>query len=78
MTAPIDLAVFDGPLLVPGLARWLGVDTDTPPQEDTDTLATVTELTARIADLEQQIAAGRERNHRLRAAGYIDRTGLEA
>jgi hypothetical protein len=39
MTAPVDLAAFDGPLIFPGLRRLLGVDTDTPPDLDIDALA---------------------------------------
>jgi hypothetical protein len=83
---PVDLAALPPAMVVPGIARWLGVDTDTPPPVDTDSLAAICRLTRRITDLQQQVAAARERNFELRtaadfadteAAGYIDRNFLE-
>lgn len=36
---PIDLAALPDELLIPGLAHWLGIDTDTPPDLDITALA---------------------------------------
>lgn len=58
-----------------------------PPAVDDDVQAAICRLTRRVIALEQLLAAARERNAELRiaadfrateAAGYIDRTGLDA
>lgn len=81
-----DMGALPPVLSVPGLARWLGVDKDTPPPVDTETLAEIARLTAREAELVAEIAALRELNFETRtardfadteAAGYIDRSYLE-
>ncbi|MEZ3180344.1 hypothetical protein KYY02_17115 [Streptomyces pimonensis] len=86
MTAHVDMGALPPVMSVPGLARWLGVDTDPPPPVDTDSLAEIARLSAREAELVAELAALRERDFELRtardfadteAAGYIDRTGLE-
>jgi hypothetical protein len=57
------------------------------PSTDAEVQAAITRLTAREAELTQQLTAAQERNFELTtardfadtaAAGYIDRTGLEA
>lgn len=64
MTTHVDLGALPPVISVPGLARWLA---DTPPQVDTDSLAAIARLNARIADLEQQLADARELRHELAA-----------
>lgn len=58
-----------------------------PPDVDDDVQAAICRLTRRVIALEQLLAAARERNAELtiaadfratEAAGYIDRTGLDA
>lgn len=58
-----------------------------PPAVDTDSLAAIARLTKRVRELEQQLAEAQERNFELHtardfadtdAAGYVDRTGVEA
>ncbi|MFD8200603.1 hypothetical protein [Streptomyces sp. NPDC059701] len=84
MTA--DMGALPPVLSVPGLARWLGVHTDTPPPVDTESLAEIARLSTREAELLAEIAAVRELNFEARtaasfrdteAAGYIDWTFLE-
>lgn len=84
MTA--DMGALPPALSIPGLARWLGIDKDTPPEVDPDTLAEIARLSTRETELLAELTAVRERSHELRtaasyadtaAAGYIDRTGLE-
>ncbi|MFH9574278.1 hypothetical protein ACH4MG_27520 [Streptomyces sp. NPDC017454] len=80
-----DMGALPPVLSVPGLAAWLGVEKDTPPEVDTDALAAVAQLSTREAELLAELAAVRELNFELRtardfadteAAGYIDRTFL--
>jgi hypothetical protein len=81
-----DMGALPPVLSVPGLARWLGVETDTPPPLDTETLAEIARLSTREAELLAEIAAVRELNFEARTArdfadtataGYIDWTFLE-
>lgn len=58
-----------------------------PPAVDGDVQAEIGRLTERLAELEIEVAAARERNEELRTArdfadsdrsGYVDRSGLDA
>lgn len=81
-----DMGALPPVLSVPGLAAWLGVDNNTPPDENTETLTEIKRLSTREAELLTEIAATREINFELRtaasfreteAAGYIDRSYWE-
>ncbi|MFE2047916.1 hypothetical protein ACFXAS_05375 [Streptomyces sp. NPDC059459] len=81
-----DMGALPPVLSVPGLAAWLGIEKDTPPDVDTEALAEVARLSTREVELLAEIAAVRELNFELRTArnfadskrsGYIDDDYLE-